>query len=118
MTENAQIGEDLASIARHYIAAFNMRDVAALSELLADDVAFRTRDGRTLRGHDGARTLLVAAEDANLRLEPDGDPDVHDDGRVTVPVSVVTGPGDRIRGTAVFAVRDGKIAEFEVVPED
>jgi ketosteroid isomerase-like protein len=118
MTENAQIGEDLASTARHYIAAFNTRDLDALSEVLADDVAFRTREGRILRGHDGARTLLAAAEDANLRLEPHGDPDVNDDGRVTVPLTVVTGTGDRIRGTAVFVMRDGKVAEFEVVPED
>jgi hypothetical protein len=118
MTENTQIGADLASIARRWIGAFNTRDLDALSEFLADDAQFRTRDGRTLRGHDGARTLLLAAEDTNLRLAPEGDPDVGDDGRVTVPVTVVTGPGDRIRGTAVFVVRDGKVMEFEVLPED
>src|SRR4051794_35034771 len=118
MTENAQIGEDLASIARRYIGAFNMRNLDALRELLADDVKFRARDGRTLRGYDGVRTLVTAAEDANLRLEPEGDPEVGDDGHVTVRVTVLTGPRDRIRGTAVFAIRDGKVAEFEVLPEE
>jgi hypothetical protein len=118
MTENAQIGADVASIARRYIGALNMRDLDAMTAALADDVEFRTRDGRTLRGYDGARTLLRAAEDTNLRLEPEDDPQVGDDGRVTVPVTVVTGPGDRIRGTAAFAIRDGRIAEFEIQPED
>src|SRR4051794_4555591 len=118
MTENAQIAEDLASIVRRYIGAFNTRNLEALGKLLAEDVVFRTRDGRILRGHDAARTLLLAAEDANVRLDPEGRPQAGDDGRVTVPVSVVTGVGDRISGIAVFAIRDGKVAEFEVLPEE
>jgi hypothetical protein len=39
------------------------------------------------------------------------------DGRVAVPVQVIVGAGDTVRGTALFEVRDGRIAAFEVVSE-
>jgi hypothetical protein len=117
MTEQVGTTADVAELARRFTGAFNMRDFDALRAVIADDAQFRTRDGRTLRGADGARALLTAGEDANIRLEPTGEPEADDQGRVTMPVRVVTGP-DAIRGTAVFEIRDGRIAAFEVVPDE
>jgi hypothetical protein len=37
-----------------------------------------------------------------------------DGGRVAVPVRVTLGSGDAVRGMALFAIRDGKVAAFEV----
>jgi hypothetical protein len=42
---------------------------------------------------------------------------VEADGRVAVPVQVIVGAGDTVRGTALFEERDGRIAAFEVVSE-
>ena len=117
MTENVGTTADLAEAARRFIAAFNTRDLDRFEGLLVEDAEFRTRQGRALRGDAGLRALITAAEDANIRLEPIRDPQVEGDGRVAVPVTVVTGK-DRIRGTAVFEVRDGRIAAFEVVPDE
>lgn len=111
------VAEDLPQLTQRFTDAFNARDLDALLELVTDDVAFRSRTGADLSGEDGARELLRAAEDARVSLEPDDAPQTEDDGRVTLPVQVHTGR-DQIHGTAVFEVRDGRIAAFEVVPDD
>jgi ketosteroid isomerase-like protein len=111
------VAEDLPQLMQRFADAFNSRDPDALLELVTDDVVFRGRQGAALHGEAGARELLIAAEDARIRLEPDGVPHTEDDGRVTLPVRVFTGK-DHIDGTAVFEVRDGKIAAFEVVSDD
>jgi hypothetical protein len=117
MTEQVGTTADVAQLARRFTRAFNMRDLDALRQVLADDAQFRTRDGRTLRGDEGARALLTAAEDANIRIERSADAQVDGQGRVTMPVRVVIGP-DAIRGRAVLEVRDGRVAAFEVVPDE
>jgi hypothetical protein len=116
MTDQVATSADAVELTRRFTGAFNMRDPEALRQVLADDARFRTPQGRALTGPAGARRLLIAAEEANVRLEPTGDPRV-DGGRVQVPVRVVAGL-DAFDGTAVFAIRDGRVAEFEVVPGD
>jgi hypothetical protein len=108
--------DDVSDLIQRYTAAFNARDLDAFRSLLTEDVEFRRRNAATLRGYDGARAVILAAEDANLRLELNGEPEVEGD-RLTVPVRVVTG-NDEVRGTAVFEIKDGRVAAFEVVTDD
>jgi hypothetical protein len=106
-----------AELARRFIEALNARDVDGLRALVTDYVEFRNRQGRSFHGHDGVRDVVRAADDASVLLTRAGDEHVEDGGeRVSVPVNVVVGR-DKIAGTAVFDVRDGKVAGFEVITE-
>jgi hypothetical protein len=104
-------------ITRQFIGALNVRDRDTLRALVTPDVVFPNRQGRTLRGVAGLEAVVTAAEDANLLIEPAGDPSVREDGRVLLPVRVATGT-DAVRGTAQFVIRDGKVAMFDVVPDE
>jgi ketosteroid isomerase-like protein len=105
--------------ARRFIAAFNERDAATLRDLVADDVALRTINGEELRGGDGLRALLQAAEHLNLRLVPIRPGTVQQgvDGTVRVVIALreLIGPDD-IERTAEFEIRDGRISAFAVRP--
>jgi limonene-1,2-epoxide hydrolase len=105
--------------ARRFIAAFNERDAEALRKLVTDDVALRKVNGDALRGEDGLRALLEAAEDLDLRLVPlrSGTVEQGSDGtaRVAIPLRELIGPDD-IERVAEFEVRDGRIAAFAVRP--
>jgi ketosteroid isomerase-like protein len=110
---------DIEQLTDQFIAALNARDLEALEEVLAPDAEFRNPRGGALRGHDGARALVAAAEETRVRLEGAGEPATEEaDGvtRVTVPVRVHTG-SDAVSGTAVFEARDGRITAFEVLSE-
>jgi hypothetical protein len=52
----------------------------------------------------------------DLRLQPKGEPELANDGRVAVPLDVALGR-DEVHGTAFFEVRDGRIAAFEALTE-
>lgn len=123
MTTQAQSGESGAAIdtgapaelARRFMEAFNARDLDGVRALVTEDAEFRNRTGRSFRGYDGVRDVLRAAEDAALTLARAGEESIDGGGgRVTVPVHVQLGR-DRLPGTAVFEVRDGRIAAFEVI---
>jgi hypothetical protein len=104
-------------ITRQFLGALNGRDLGALRALVTPDVVFPNRQGRTLRGVTGLEAVVTAAEDVNLRIEPAGDTTLREDGRVLLPVRVVTGT-DAVRGIAQFVIRDGKVAMFDVVPDE
>ena len=113
----ATLDADAAELARRFIDALNARDVDALSELVTDDTEFRNpKGGAALRGYDGARALVAAAADTNLRLVPKRDPELANHGRAAVSLRVMVG-GDEVHGTAFLEVRDGKVAAFEVLTE-
>ena len=115
MTTTETQTRDGADLARRFIEAFNARDLDGLRALVTDDVEFRNRRGRSFRGFDGTRDMLRAAEDARLILTRAGEETVAPDGsRIAVPVKVTVGR-DQLAETAVFEIRDGKIAAFEVV---
>jgi limonene-1,2-epoxide hydrolase len=107
---------DGLAIARRFIDAFNDRDLDALRQVITDDAELRKASGEALHGHDGARALLEAAEELDLRLFPlrPGSAQTFD-GRLTVrlPVREVIGTAD-IERIAVFEVRDGRVAAFAV----
>jgi ketosteroid isomerase-like protein len=108
---------DGAELTRRFTDAFNARDAEALQALVTDDVEFRNpQGGASLIGSDGVRALLATAEQARLRLVAEGGEQVGEDGRVAVPVRLVVGK-DHLEGTALFEIRAGRIAAFEVVSE-
>jgi hypothetical protein len=107
----------VVELTRRFVEALNARDLDLLRTLVADDVQFPTPEGTTLRGHDGLARIVRAAEDTDVLLAREGLEKVEDDAgatRVTVPVRVIV-RGGRLHGTAELKVRDGRIAEFEVV---
>jgi hypothetical protein len=106
---------DVNDLTGQFVEAFNARDWDSFRELFTDDAEFRRRGQPTLRGEEGARAVLAAAEDTNMRLEPRGEQELDGD-RVTLPVRVIAGTV-AVDGTAVFELRDGKIAAFEVLTE-
>jgi hypothetical protein len=88
-----------------------------MKTLAAQDVELRNpRGAGPLRGEQGLQALLMAAADVRLRLVPEDEPRVGDDGHVEVPVRVTVGK-DELSGTARFEVRDGKVAAFEVISD-
>ena len=113
------------TVTHRFIEALNARDIDALEELIADNAEFRTPAGKVLTGRQGAETLAAAAEDAGVTLADPGEEAVTeeldaDDGvvvRVVMPVDVIV-RGSRLPGTAHFAIRDGRVAEFEVVTQE
>jgi ketosteroid isomerase-like protein len=109
---------EVAQLARQFIEALNARDLETVRSLIDEDTEFRTRGRATLYGYDGARDVVTAAEDTDLRLVIDGEPTqerVDDDRtRVAVPVGVLV-HNDRIGGTAEFEIRDRKIVAFEIL---
>jgi ketosteroid isomerase-like protein len=116
--EATETTAEAVELARSFIDAFNARDLEGVRALVADDVEFRNRRGRSFQGRDGVRDVLRAAETAHLVLVREGEPRVEDDGaRVIIPVRVAIGR-DEMHEEAVFEVRDGKVAAFEVVSGD
>jgi ketosteroid isomerase-like protein len=110
---------EITELTDRFIAALNAHDLEALEEVLTPDAEFRNPRGGVLRGHDGARALIAAADESAVRLERAGEPATEEgDGvtRVTAPVQVRT-RGDGVSGTAVFEASDGRIAAFEVMSE-
>jgi ketosteroid isomerase-like protein len=107
-------------LARLFIEALNALDAEGLAGLLSDDVAFRNpAGGRSLVGREAVERIVRAAADARLRLvRRDGEDVRVGEGvvRVSVPVIELVG-GSEIEGTAMFEVRGGKIAAFEVSSE-
>jgi hypothetical protein len=105
-------------LASRFVDAFNRRDAEALRELFAADAELRTLSGRSLRGHDGLRPLLAAADKLDLRLVPFRAPAVEPHGdalQVTLPIRELIGPDD-IERRAEFEVRDERILAFAVRP--
>lgn len=83
---------------------------------MTDDVEFRNPDGGgALRGEDGVRALVAAAEQVNLRVVREGPEELRDDGRVAVPVRIEIRDDD-VYGTALFETSDAKVTAFEVRP--
>jgi hypothetical protein len=105
-------------LAQRFIEAFNVRNAEALRDLVAEDAEFRTLSGGSLRGYDGLRALLQAAEKRNLRLVPFRPPTVAREGdnvRVVVPIRELIGADD-IERMAEFDVVGGRIVAFAVRP--
>jgi hypothetical protein len=114
------VPENARAAAHRFIDAFNARDRDALLDVITDDAEFRRLGGEPLCGHDGARALLDAAEDLDIKLVPlrgetadDGDGSV----RLNVPVRELIGPDD-IERVAEFEIRDGRVAAFTIRPFD
>ncbi|MGO9489670.1 MAG: nuclear transport factor 2 family protein [Solirubrobacteraceae bacterium] len=107
-------------LTRLFIEALNARDLDGLATLVSEDVEFRNRlDGRDLHGRHGLEAVVHAAEQAHLRLARlDGEEVTALEGGtlIMVPVLEVIGSSE-IRGHAIFEVRDGKIAAFELSSE-
>jgi ketosteroid isomerase-like protein len=116
---------DSRTVTHRFIEALNARDIDALEELIADNAEFFTPEGKVLTGRHGAETLAAAAEDAGVTLADPGEEAVTEDRdaehgdvvRVVVPLDVIV-RGSRLPGTAHFAIRDGRVAEFEVVTQE
>jgi ketosteroid isomerase-like protein len=119
MTATEAVTQATRALARRFLDAYNDRDLEALRELITGDAQLLEAGGEALRGHDGARALISAAEDANLRLVPfrNGVVKEEEDGRVhiAVPVRELIGPDD-VERLAVFEIRDGRIAAFAIRP--
>jgi ketosteroid isomerase-like protein len=111
------VSTDARELTRRFIEALNARDFEALLELVSDDVALVTRDGRELSGEDGLSAVVQAAADNDLVLVREGAEELDDSGgaaRVAVPVRVRLHRGDEMHGKALFDVRDGRISAFRV----
>jgi hypothetical protein len=116
---------DSRTVTHRFIEALNARDIDALEGLIADNAEFRTPEGKVLTGRQGAETLAAAADDAGVTLADPGEEAVteHHDAedrdvvRVTVPLDVIV-RGSRLPGTAQFGIRNGRVAEFEVVTQE
>jgi ketosteroid isomerase-like protein len=116
---------DSRTVTHRFIEALNARDIDALEALIADNAEFRTPEGKVLTGREAAHTLAAAAADAGVTLADPGEEAITEEGdaedgdvvRVVVPLDVVV-RGSRLPGSAHFAIRDGKVAEFEVVTQE
>jgi hypothetical protein len=110
--------QDARALARRFIEAFNERDLDTLRELITDDAEFRTVDGSALRGHDGLKTVVLAAQDLDVKLVPIRQAQIDErDGALDLrqPVRELIGPDD-IERIAEFQIRDGLVAAFWVRP--
>jgi ketosteroid isomerase-like protein len=104
-------------LTRLFTEALNARDRGAILGLVADDVEFPTPEDRSLGGEAGLDAVLKAAKDTDLLLAREGTEVVEEDSgvtRVTVNVRELIHHSEQ-HGTAEFAVRDGRIARFEVL---
>ncbi len=111
------VSADALELTRRFIEALNARDLESLRELVSDDVALLTRDGRELSGEAGLSAVVQAAVDTDLVLVRGGAEELDDAGgvtRVTAPVRLRLGSHDEMHGSAVFEVRDGRISAFRV----
>jgi hypothetical protein len=118
MSTTATASDQARAVARRFIDAFNARDVRALGDLVTEDVELRPLRGDPLRGQDGLRALLAAAEEHQIRMVPlKGDEVEEHEGRrrVCVPIRELVGPDD-IERLAEFEIRDGRVAAFSVRP--
>jgi hypothetical protein len=105
---------------RLFIEAFNARDVETLRAAVTDDVDLRTPQGTALRGYEGLDHLVRTATETDLLLVRQAAEQVDEEAgghRVSVPVRELVRKGE-LQGTAVFEVRDGRIAAFEVLRAD
>jgi hypothetical protein len=113
--EGLEVG--VGELARRFIEALNSRDRDGVRAIVTDDIALRNPfGGEPLSGERGLRALVLAVEDADLQLVREGD-EKTDGRRVEIPVRVTLRSGDELLGTALFEVRDGKVAAFEVLSE-
>lgn len=107
-------------LAHLFIEALNARDVDSLESLVEETIEFRNPvEGRSLHGRQGLERIVEAAAEARVWLFRHGEesiPYAHGVVRVSVPVVELVGGGE-IEGTAVFEIRDGRIASFEVSSE-
>ena len=102
---------------RLFTEALNARDLETMRALVADDVEFRTRDGRALKGYDGLDVVVKAVLDTDLLLARRGAERQGDgSGRVTVPMRVLVGKNE-LSGTAVFEGSDGKVGLFSLTTD-
>ena len=87
---------------------------------MTPDVEMRTPQGAALRGYEGLDDIVRAAVDTDLFLARQGTERVDEDSggtRVSMRVREFVTKGE-LQGTAVFEIRDGRIAAFQVVPAD
>jgi hypothetical protein len=104
-------------VTRLFTEALNARDLDALRALVSDDAEFPTPQGKALHGYEGLESMVEAAGRTDLLLARTGVEDVGDGSgfaRVTVPIRERLSKGEQ-HGSAVFEVRAGRIAEFEVI---
>lgn len=112
--------EHIVGLTRLFIEAFNARDYEAARALVAEDVELRGPNGATLRGRPAASELLEAAAHVDLVVVRTALEELRqEDGviRVTVPIRELI-RGEELFRTAVFGVRDGVIATYEVLGSD
>jgi ketosteroid isomerase-like protein len=104
-------------LTRLFTEALNARDLDALRALVSEDAEFPSPTGKALHGHEGLERVVEAARRTDLLLAREGPEDIGDGtgaARVTVPVRELVSKSEQ-HGSAVFEVRHGRIAEFEVV---
>jgi hypothetical protein len=111
--------DDSASIliTRLFTEALDARDLDSLRVLVADNVEFRNREGGTLSGWDGMKSVIDAAKDTDMFLIREGPEEIDSsDGidRISVPVREIIDHDDLHR-TAVFEVCDQAVSAFEVL---
>jgi SnoaL-like domain len=105
---------------RLFTEALNARDLPSLRALVADEVEFPSREGKSLRGLDGLEDVVRAAANADLLLAREGSEAVnHDSGtvRVSVPMRQLVRKSE-LHVTAEFQVTGDSIARFDIVPAD
>jgi ketosteroid isomerase-like protein len=118
VTTSPTVVHQARDLANRFVEAFNARDVDALRQLITEGAEFRRVSGEALRGYDGLRALVHAAQDADLRLVPfrTGDVEEHGDAVVvTLPIRELIGPDD-VERVAEFEILDGRIAAFALRP--
>jgi ketosteroid isomerase-like protein len=104
-------------ITRLFTEALNARDLDALRALVSEDAEFPSPTGNALHGHEGLERVVAAAGRTDLLLAREGPEDIADGtgaARVTVPVRELVSKTEQ-HASAVFEVRHGRIAEFEVI---
>jgi hypothetical protein len=110
----------VVALTRLFIEALNARDYEAARALVSEDVELRGPSGSSLRGYAAASELLEAAAHVDLLIVRTALEELEqEDGttRVTVPVREIIQKSDLFR-TAVFEVRDGAIASYEILRSD
>src|SRR3981081_3829688 len=104
-------------VTRLFTEALHARDLDSLRPLVSEDAEFPAPTGKALHGHEGLERVVKVAADRDLILAREGIEDVGDGGvaaRVTVRVRELVSKTER-RAVALFEVRDGRVAEFEVI---
>ena len=111
------VTESAIEVTRLFTEGQNARDLEAVRTLVTEDVEFRNPRGTSLHGLEGLKDLLQAASDTDILLAREGAERVEDDDElchVAVPMRLLVRKSE-LHGTALFDVRDGRVAAFEVV---